>query len=67
GEGGHGAGDEARMNDWKDFNEVRNKFGLKICLHCRRPLKAYVRVDGESWWQEYLVCDECEYANDMSR
>ena len=52
-------------NDWENFQECKNEFELLLCPKCGEPLKVY--KGKKHCWEEYQVCEKCEYASDDTR
>jgi len=52
------------MNEWGEFLEEKQKYKKKVCPHCGKALEAWFK---ENLWEEYLICENCKYAESQSR
>lgn len=50
------------INEWQEWQKKAFVYELQKCPKCGEPLKSYM-----NGWHEFLVCEECEYASDVSR
>jgi len=64
-------------NRWESFQSEKEDLILKTCPKCHKPLKCYLYKEKTSGdymdfmicenLVEYLVCEDCEYAEDVTR
>jgi len=55
-----------KHGEWAHFCEVKKDMDRQDCPHCGKPLVAF-QGRGVQWYEEYLVCEKCKYAQDNTR